>query len=72
MTGNIHVEPHVDAIKMPDNLRIGLMVSEHRKKCRKLACNFDYFGVRAVAIPCPSSHCKNRTINISSTRFLAD
>ncbi|MDW7727078.1 MAG: aminotransferase class I/II-fold pyridoxal phosphate-dependent enzyme [Candidatus Methanoperedens sp.] len=44
MKGKILVEPHVDTIKMPDNLRIGLMVSEHRKKCRNLACNFDYFG----------------------------
>ena len=40
----IAVEPHVDAITMPENLRVGLMISEHRKKCSAIACGFDYYG----------------------------
>ena len=44
MTGNILIEQHVETIKMPENLRIGLMVSEHRKKCSSIACSFDYYG----------------------------
>lgn len=45
MTTEILVEAHVDAITMPDNLRIGLMVSEHRKKCQSAGCSFDYIGL---------------------------
>ena len=40
----IAIEPHVDAITMPENLRVGLMISEHRKKCSAIACSFDYYG----------------------------
>ncbi len=40
----IAVEPHVDAITMPENLRVGLMISEHRKKCSLIAFNFDFYG----------------------------
>ncbi len=40
----IALEPHVDAITMPENLRVGLMISEHRKKCSAIACGFDYYG----------------------------
>ena len=44
MTKEILIEPHVDTIVMPDNLKVGLMVSQHRKKCQASACNFDYYG----------------------------
>jgi aspartate aminotransferase len=45
----ILVESHVDAITMPENLRVGnlrvgLMISEHRRKCVNNGCNFDYYG----------------------------
>lgn len=40
----IAIEPHVDSITMPENLRVGLMISEHRKKCSAIACSFDYYG----------------------------
>ncbi len=49
----ILVEPHIDAIKMPDNLRVGLMVAEHRKKCNKEACPFDYYGFGFGQSPFP-------------------
>jgi len=41
----ILIEPHVDSIIMPENLRVGLMVAEHRKKCHKeKRCNAEYYG----------------------------
>ncbi len=40
----IQIEPHVDAILMPENLKIGLMVSEARKSCGKTACALEYYG----------------------------
>jgi hypothetical protein len=36
MTKEILVEAHVDTITMPENLRIGLMISNHRKKCQSI------------------------------------
>ena len=41
----ILLEPHVDSIRMPENLKIGLMVSEARKKCQNTACPFEYYGL---------------------------
>jgi aspartate aminotransferase len=38
------VESYVDSISMPENLKVGLMVSEARKKCRGTTCSFDYHG----------------------------
>ncbi len=57
MTNKILVEPHVDAITMPENLRIGLMIAEHRKKCSNISCSFDYhgfaFGQSPFHVPAP-------------------
>jgi aspartate aminotransferase len=44
MTKEILVEPHVDSILMPENLRIGLMVAEQRKKCQRIKCTSEYYG----------------------------
>ncbi|UCG12393.1 MAG: aminotransferase class I/II-fold pyridoxal phosphate-dependent enzyme, partial [Deltaproteobacteria bacterium] len=44
MEKKILVEPHVDSIRMPENLRIGLMVSQQRKKCQKIQCTSEYYG----------------------------
>jgi aspartate aminotransferase len=40
----ILIDPHVDTIFMPENLRVGLMVAEQRKRCEKAECPFDYAG----------------------------
>ena len=31
MKKDIQVEPHIDKIVMPDNLKVGLMIAEQRK-----------------------------------------
>ncbi len=41
----ISLEAHVESIKMPENLRIGLMVSESRKKCQNTSCPLEYYGL---------------------------
>jgi len=41
----IQIEPHVDSIIMPENLRVGLMVAEQRKKCQnEKKCDAEYYG----------------------------
>lgn len=40
----IKIESHVDAIKMPENLRIGMMIAKQREKCSLQACSFEYYG----------------------------
>ena len=30
---DILIEPHVNKIVMPENLKVGLMIAEQRKKC---------------------------------------
>lgn len=41
---SIKINPHVDTIVMPENLRVGLLVNEYREKCKKGGCPFDYAG----------------------------
>ena len=41
----ILVEPHVDKITMPDNLKVGLMIAEQRKKCSSGGCNEEYYAL---------------------------
>jgi len=42
--GRISIDDRVEAVKMPENVRIGLMVDEHRKRCGSDGCQFDYSG----------------------------
>lgn len=44
MKKTIQIEPHVDSIILPENLRVGLMVSEQRKKCQSVGCDVDFYG----------------------------
>jgi aspartate aminotransferase len=41
----ILVESHVDKITMPDNLKVGLMIAEQRKKCASGGCNEEYYAL---------------------------
>ena len=41
----ILVESHVDKITMPDNLKVGLMIAEQRKKCSSGGCNEEYYAL---------------------------
>jgi aspartate aminotransferase len=45
--------PLASSISMPENLRIGLMVNEHRRKCRTQICDFDYYGLAFGESPFP-------------------
>jgi len=41
----ILVEEYVESITMPENIKIGLMISEQRKKCKNVGCYIDdYYG----------------------------
>ena len=42
---DILVEPHVNKIVMPDNLKVGLMIAEQRKKCASVGCHEEYYGL---------------------------
>ena len=42
---DILVEPHIDKIVMPDNLKIGLMIAEQRKKCSDGGCNEEFYAL---------------------------
>jgi aspartate aminotransferase len=42
---DILIEPHVDKIVMPENLKVGLMVKEQRDLCKSVGCDFDYYGL---------------------------
>ncbi|MGI9566647.1 MAG: pyridoxal phosphate-dependent aminotransferase [Nitrosopumilus sp.] len=41
----ILVEPHVNEIVMPDNLKVGLMIAEQRKRCSSGGCNEEYYAL---------------------------
>lgn len=50
---DILVEPHVVEITMPENLRVGRIVSDHRKECQLIECEFDYYGFAFGQSPFP-------------------
>jgi len=41
----IQVESYIAKIVMPDNLKIGLMIAEQRKKCASGGCNEQYYAL---------------------------
>ena len=57
MMKSIQGNPHIDNIVMPENLRVGLIVAEQRKKCKTVGCAFDYysfaFGQSPFHVPPP-------------------
>ena len=42
---HIQVDGQVDKIVMPDNLKVGLMVIEQRKKCTSGGCSEEFYGL---------------------------
>jgi len=42
---DILIEPHVNKIVMPENLKVGLMIAEQRKKCASGGCNEEYYAL---------------------------
>jgi len=38
------IDKRVQQVKMPENLAIGMMVREQRKKCLDLQCPFDIYA----------------------------
>jgi len=49
----ITIDPRVDTITMPENVRIGLMLREQRKKCSLQGCNEEFFGFAFGQSPFP-------------------
>ena len=41
----IQVENQVDKVVMPDNLKVGLMVAEKRKKCASGGCTEEFYSL---------------------------
>ncbi|MGD8315382.1 MAG: aminotransferase class I/II-fold pyridoxal phosphate-dependent enzyme, partial [Syntrophobacterales bacterium] len=50
---DILVEPHIAQTTMPENLRVGRIVSDHRKECQLIECEFDYYGLAFGQSPFP-------------------
>ena len=40
---DIIIEPRIAEITMPENLRVGRIVSDHRQECQLIECEFDYY-----------------------------
>ena len=45
MVKQILTETSVDSIIMPENLKVGLMVKEQRKKCQLKGCDDPFYGL---------------------------
>jgi hypothetical protein len=41
MPADLRTAPYLADIEMPENLAIGLMISDHRRRCREQAGDFD-------------------------------
>ncbi|MEJ2716789.1 MAG: aminotransferase class I/II-fold pyridoxal phosphate-dependent enzyme, partial [Deltaproteobacteria bacterium] len=53
MTMQLDIDPHVDSIVMPENLKVGLIVSEAKKKCAEQNRICDYAGFALGQSPFP-------------------
>jgi len=42
---DILIEPHVEKIVMPENLKVGLMIAEQRKKCASVGCHEQFYAL---------------------------
>jgi len=49
----ILIEPNIASVTMPENVRVGLMVSEYRIKCKSMGCPFDYLAFAFGQSPLP-------------------
>lgn len=49
----ILVESRIDSMVMPDNLKVGLMVAEQRKRCAAVGCHEKYHGLGFGQSPFP-------------------
>jgi len=49
----IQVDKRVDKVVMPDNLKVGLMVAEQRKKCASNGCTGEFYGLGFGQSPFP-------------------
>lgn len=67
----ILVEPHIDNIVMPENLKIGLMVSQQRQKCKGMMCPCDYVGFAfgQSPFPVPESLKSALATNVDKSHF---
>ena len=45
MITEIQVESQVEQVVMPDNLKVGLMVAEQRKRCASDGCFEEFYGL---------------------------
>ena len=50
---NLITAPYLADIEMPENLAIGLMISDHRRRCRDHGCDFDYAAYALGQSPFP-------------------
>jgi len=53
MGTKIQMNPGVKSIVMPENLKVGLMVAEQRKKCSLIGCTDEYYGLAFGQSPFP-------------------
>lgn len=55
MPTDLEIDPHVDSIVMPENLKVGMMVAQEREKCRRLGieCNYTDFAFGQSPFPVP-------------------
>ncbi len=53
MNLELRTAPHLADVEMPENLAIGLMISEHRQRCRASGCSFDYVAYALGQSPFP-------------------
>ncbi|MFC1834939.1 aminotransferase class I/II-fold pyridoxal phosphate-dependent enzyme [Thermodesulfobacteriota bacterium] len=55
MVTDLDIDPHVDSIVMPENLKVGMMVAAERRKCEEMGiqCNYTDFAFGQSPFPVP-------------------
>jgi aspartate aminotransferase len=70
---HIKLDARIQAIVMPENVKIGQMVRDHRRSCKNIGCSFDYhaFAIGQSPFPIPESLSKGLSKNAHQGHYSA-
>ena len=71
MTMRLQIDPHVDSIVMPENLKVGLMVSDAKKECAEKGriCEYAGFALGQSPFPVPAPLEKALALNADKGHY---
>ncbi len=68
MARDIAIEPRVEALVMPENIRVAELVARQRRLCETVGCDFDYYAFGLGQSPFPPPEALTRALERHSDK----